>query len=273
VNPAPPQVLAILRMLIEERTGIRYSDADAALIEDKVVSRADVAGFDSLLDYYYYLRYDPNSGAEFNELTDALVVNETYFFREVLGLEVAIEEVLKPAIEKRGRARAWSAACSTGEEPFSLAMMLAERGLLEHTEIVATDISRRALALAQSGRFRPRSVRTDVLPSAASGRLTLQDGRAQLAPLIQNAVDFRWLNLMDHEAIAKLGTFDLILCRNVLIYFSDQVVARLLTELSCALATGGALVVGTCESLLRYSTSLVCEERRGAFIYRSARND
>ena len=183
MNPATPQVLAILRLLIEERLGLRYADGDAALIEDKVLTRADAAGFDSLLDYYYYLRYDPASEAEFNALTDALVVNETYFFRESTALNVVVDEVLKPLLERGRSVRVWSAACSTGEEPFSLAMLLDERGWLERTEIVASDVSERALGLARSGTFRPRSVRTEPLPSAARGRLELRNGRPELAAL------------------------------------------------------------------------------------------
>jgi chemotaxis protein methyltransferase CheR len=270
MNPATPQVLAILRMLIEERIGLRYEGGDAALLEDKVLGRADAAGFDSLLDYYYYLRYDVNSEAEFNALTDTLVVNETYFFRELAALRVIVDEVLMPLCELGRSPRVWSAACSTGEEPFSLAMLLAERGKLEQTQIIATDISERALGLARSGTFRPRSVRTEPLPRAAERWLEVRGGRPELDSRIRNAVDFRRLNLLDAEKIRQLGSFDVILCRNVLIYFSDETIQSLVALLSAALYPGGVLLVGTCESLLRYSTSLVCEERKGEFLYRKA---
>jgi chemotaxis protein methyltransferase CheR len=238
------------------------------LIEDKILTRASEAGYDSLLDYYYYLRYDPGSGPEFDGLVDSLVVNETYFFREASALNVVVDDVLLPRIAAGSSVRAWSAACSTGEEPYTLAMLLAERGQLAKVELIATDISEKALALARSGTFRARSVRSAQLPSAAREHLTLQADRPVLARRILDAVDFRRLNLMDAERVRQLGRFDLILCRNVLIYFSDETVQRVVTLLTEVLRPGGVLLVGTCESLLRHATSLSCEEHRGVFFYR-----
>jgi chemotaxis protein methyltransferase CheR len=263
-----PQVLAILRMLIEERTGLRYTADDTRLLSDKLALRAAEAGFESLLDYYYYLRYDPGSGQEFDELVDALVVNETYFFREYPAVAVVVDEVVVPVLEREPRARVWSAACSTGEEPFTVAMLLADRGVLDRVEIVATDISDRALALARSATFRPRSVRSDELPREGARWLEIAGGRPVLSSRIRDAVRFQKLNLMEESAVAELGSFDAILCRNVLIYFSDETIQRLLTSFTKRLRPNGVLLVGTCESLLRFTTSLVCEERKGTFVYR-----
>jgi chemotaxis protein methyltransferase CheR len=264
----PPQVFAILRMLIEERTGLKYGADDIALIGDKLASRCRDAGFESFLDYYYYLRYDPSSGDEFDQLVDSLVVNETYFFREAAPLTALIDEVLLPAVAVHKGARVWSAACATGEEPFTIAMLLAERGVLDDVEIVASDISQRALSQAQSASFRARSIRGAKLPAFAEPWLDVSGDRAVLAPRIRDSVRFSKLNLMDEPAIREQGVFDAILCRNVLIYFSDETIQRLVENLARCLRPGGALLVGASESLLRFSTTLVCEERRGAFLYR-----
>jgi chemotaxis protein methyltransferase CheR len=267
MNP-PPQVFAILCQLIEERTGLRYSADDARLINDKLRTRAEEAGFESLLDYYYYLRYEPNSVLEFNNLVDALVVNETYFFREVDALQCVVRDVLLPLLEQGQRPRVWSAACATGEEPFTLALLLASHGVLDRVEIVATDISERALELAKSGLFRPRSLRGGPPPRSAERWLQLCDGRPVLDWAIRSAVSFSKLNLVEAGAMKQLGTFDVILCRNVLIYFADETIAKLVRGFTELLKPNGVLLIGTCESLLRFSTDLLCEERNGTFLYR-----
>ncbi|MFP2964505.1 CheR family methyltransferase, partial [Myxococcus sp. 1LA] len=139
--PMSPQVFAILAALIEQRSGLHYAPEDRELLADKVVPRALDAGFDSLLDYYYFLRYDPAGSEALDALVDALLVHETYFFREPQPLRVLTEDVLVPAVRAGRRPRVWSAACSTGEEPLTLAMMLAEAGVLEGVELVASDLS------------------------------------------------------------------------------------------------------------------------------------
>lgn len=257
-----PQVFAILSALIEDRVGIHYTPADAPVLADKLTPRALERGFDSLLDYYYFLRYDAGNEAEFDALAEVLVVNETYFFREPdqLGMLVDILE------QRAAPSRVWCAASSTGEEPFTLAMMLKERGILARCEILASDVSERALARARAGTFRGRSLRA--LPERMRQRYFREhDGALELDRTIRDAVKFRRINLIDDAAIAALGTFDAILCRNVLIYFRDEGVARVAQRLTERLVPGGYLLVGASESLLRFTTALTCVERGGAFLY------
>jgi chemotaxis protein methyltransferase CheR len=258
-----PQVFAILSALIEERLGIHYAPADSTVLADKVTPRAVECGFDSLLDYYYYLRYDPGSEVELDQLAEALVVNETYFFREADQLRVLVAH-----LEERGtRARVWCAASSTGEEPYTLAMMLDERGILDRVEIIASDVSLRAVTRARAGVFRGRALRA--LPESARLRYFRPDGECvRLDDRIRHAVTFRTINLLDEATIASLGTFDAVLCRNVLIYFRDTGVARVAERLARRLLPGGLLLIGASESLLRFSTTLECVERGGVFLYR-----
>lgn len=263
--PLSPPVFAILAARIEEHAGLHYSPEDQDLLADKVSARALEAGFDSLYDYWCYLKYDPGGAAALDALIETLLVHETYFFRDPLPLEVVADD-LALAVRAGRRPRVWCAACSTGEEPLTLAMMLHERGVLDEVSLVATDYSQRALERAQLGEHNLRSMRA--LPAGIEGRyLEVVDGRPVVRSDILAAVVWRRLNLVDEEALAALGTFDAILCRNVLIYFQDQRARRVVESLTRALLPGGSLVVGTSESLLRFGTTLVCEERRGAFLY------
>ncbi len=263
--PLSPQVFAILSALIEERLGLHYAFVDAPILADKVSPRAIERGFESLLDYYYFLRYDPQSDAELDALAEVLVVNETYFFREADQLQV-----LASILEQRDRpSRVWCAASSTGEEPYSFAMMLDQRGVLPKVEIVASDISARALARARAGRYRGRAFRT--IPLEVRARYFREVGDDwELDAAIRRAVSFRSINLLDDASITALGSFDAILCRNVLIYFREVGVVRIAARLTDRLATGGYLLVGASESLLRFSTALTCVERGGVFLYQRA---
>jgi chemotaxis protein methyltransferase CheR len=263
-----PQVFAILSGLIEERLGLSYALADKPLLESKVSTRALELGFDSALDYYYYLRYDDPNGAELDLLTEALVVNETFFFREYDQLQVVLAKFVAPLIGGGVRPRIWCAACSTGEEPATIAMWLAERGLLDSVELLASDISATALATAQAGRYRPRSLRQIPKGVDPTRWLETEQGMLVLHPRIRAAIQWRKLNLLDQAAVDAVGTVDIVLCRNLLIYFRDEVVRRVVGQLANRLKPQGVLLVGVSESLMRFGTDLVCEEHDGAFLYR-----
>jgi len=218
------------------------------------------------------LRYDAASAAEIDALVDALVVNETYFFREADQLRALCDTVIAPLVAGGGRPRIWCAACSTGEEPLTLAMMLADRKILARVDVVASDIALRVLARIKEGTYGQRSMRA--LPAGVVGTwLEVADGRATVAREIYDAVEWRRVNLTDAASVSALGTFDAILCRNVLIYFSDATVREVVETLSKSLRPSAPLLVGASESLLRFGTLLHCEERSGSFFYVKAQND
>jgi chemotaxis protein methyltransferase CheR len=262
-----PPVFAILSGLIEERLGLHYGSEDRELLADKLGPRAAELGFDSLLDYYYYLRYDAGAEAELVQLAETLVVNETYFFRESAALELIAGTFIPELLARGVRPRVWCAACATGEEPLTLAMLLDASEQLDAVTLVASDISQRALARAQEGLYLRRSLRA--LPASAAGRwFTPIENGMRIERRFIDAVEWHRINLLDPPAIAALGEFDVVLCRNVLIYFSDPTVRTVLDVLTRALRPNGRLLVGTSESLLRFDSALVCEERGGAFFYR-----
>jgi chemotaxis protein methyltransferase CheR len=265
-----PQLFVIFSGLVEEECGLHYSAADRELLEAKLVTHASELGYDSLLDYFYRLRYDDPDRQQRRALVQALVVHETYFFRELDALTHLVEHYVAPAVAARGAARVWSAACSTGEEPFTLAMLLDHRGLLDRVEIIATDISEAAIAKARAGVYGRRSLRNGHPVELAARYLEEAPKGVRVAPAIRAAVDFSVANLFDAEGVATLGRFDAIVCRNVLIYFRDARIVQLVEMLRSRLTPGGAIAVGVSESLMRFGTGLVCEERSGSFFYRSA---
>lgn len=257
--------VTLLALLVERRTGLHYPARDRFLLAGKLRDHAYNQGFNSLLDFYRSVEYDDAGGARMNGLVDALVVGETYFFRERPALERIVEMV-----RERGalglRTRVWSAACASGEEILSLAALLANAGVVEQVDLVASDVSDRQLARARNGRHTLRALRA--APEGLPPWIWVSEGVPVVSPALRARVTWRKVNLVDGPAIAGLGLFDVILCRNVLIYFDEPTVVRVVACLADALVPGGSLLVGTSESLLRFPTRLQCVEQRGTFFYR-----
>ena len=264
------QIHVLFSAFVEQLLGIRYEGGSKEILHDKLRVAAAEEGFDSLHDYYSYLRYDQERERGIRSLIDQLVVPETYFFRELAPLEWLVREVLGPRIRAGSHPRVWSCACATGEEPLTLAMLLDEQDLLTSAEIVASDVSARNLERAQTGRFRKRSLR-DTAPQRLVARYL---DRGQDALTIErrlvDQIHWRRLNLLDVGTAPLLGRFDVILCRNVLIYFSDDTIQRVVLSLGNRLGPEGLLLVGVSESLFRLNVGLECEERSGVFFYRRA---
>jgi chemotaxis protein methyltransferase CheR len=145
-------------------------------------------------------------------------------------------------------------------------MMLEEAGVLPLTQIVASDLSLRALRRARERGYGPRSLRA--LPASAARWMRMEGDRAHVEPRLFDGIDWRQVNLTSAPEVGALGTFDVIVCRNVLIYFSDETIQRVVRTMADQLNGDGRLLVGASESLMRFGTLLECEERRGVFLYR-----
>lgn len=261
-------LFSILTTLIEQRVGLSYSLPEKSIFDAKVAARAAEAGFASMLDYYYYLRYDDPEQHEFQALVEALVVHETFFFRELESLQVALRQFVVPRVAERGGARIWCAACATGEEPATMAMLLAEAGVSRDVYMLASDVSRSAVERAKSGVFSPRALRPSQSHPLSHTYLERRQNALVARAGLLDSIDFRRINLTDEARLEELGKFDLIVCRNVFIYFADAGARRVVDQLATLLAPGGALLVGVSESLMRLGTKLACEEHGGAFFYR-----
>jgi chemotaxis protein methyltransferase CheR len=241
-----------LRDMIRERFGIFYDDTKQFLLQSRLQTRLvkrSVADFGA---YRRYLTSNPDRETEWDELASVLCNNETYFFRERAQLEVLATDVLDDALRSSGRLRVWSSACSTGEEPFTLAMMLlrTRRVTPAQLSIRASDLSPRALDRCAVGIYRELSFRaTD--PETIQRHFKPFESGFMIADEVKRLVNFFRLNLMDASSVAAVGPMDAIFCRNVLIYFDKPTQKRVVEAFARALRPRGYLFLGHAESIMR----------------------
>jgi chemotaxis protein methyltransferase CheR len=265
----PVGAFLLLRDLIRDRLGIWFEDDKRYLLASKVADRVSVVGATSFLAYYYLLKYGPDADAEWDELTDALSVQETYFWREIQQVR-ALVDVLVPAhvAAGRGPVRVWSAACATGEEPLTIAMALRESGWFERADVQvwASDASPSALEKARRGVYRARSFRA--LPPELKDRyFSPVDGGWRVDPKLQARVRYSQANLLSPGDTAPLAVAPFVFCRNVFIYFSPATITQVVGQFADRMPRPGHLFVGVSESLLRLSTVFELTEVAGAFVY------
>lgn len=248
--------------LVYERSRIRLHDGKQSLIRARLGKRVRHLQFKTLGEYCDYLR---NTGdeEEITHLVDALTTNFTNFLREEDHFQFLVREGL-PSVLPSGQRRfnVWSAACSTGEEPYSLALYLAEHyPLLEGWDwrIFATDISTKALAKAERGVY--DQDRLDPVPQAWLRKhfqrgLGEWEGHCRVKPSLAERVRFQQLNLLGRYAFK--GTFEIIFCRNVMIYFDRQTQEQLVNQLAQRLAPKGYLIIGHSESVTGLKVPFTC---------------
>ena len=265
----PEPVPQLLRDLIHERTGIYFEADRYDTLLEKLHHRAVARGCASFLDYYYILRYEENNESEWHRVMDAFSVQETYFWREFDQVR-ALTDVLVPAWFRQGMStlRIWSAACATGEEPYSIAMALEEAGWGSHPiEIWASDASDVALDKAREAVFRERSFRA--LPAALRAKYFREvPSGFELDRDIAARVRFRWANLVEAAQTIDLASSPVIFCRNVFIYFSAGAIRKTTDIFAERMPTGGNLFIGASESLLKITDNFDLAEINGAFVYR-----
>jgi chemotaxis protein methyltransferase CheR len=267
----PDDVFRLLRDEIYKRTGMWFSDSSKYLLQKRLSPRAKELSFDSFQKYFYFLQYDPRSTAEFDAIYDLVTTNETYFFREPAQLTAFIEEVVPDLLSKKHikKIRIWSAGCSSGEEPYSLAMLLQESGYFEHAtfEIFASDINQQVLAKARKGQYRESAFRATT-PALRDKYFTRDaDGSWRIGDDIRNRVQFGRLNLYDEARVSLLGHLDVIFCRNVIIYFDDASKRVVVTNFYNRLIDGGYLLLGHSESLISLSTQFKLRHLKNDMVY------
>ena len=263
-NPAA----RLMRDLIQERTGIVFPDNNIDLMLDKISEVMADAGVDSILDYYYRLKYD-NDYSDWASVVDAIVVRETYFWREFDQIR-ALADIIVPRLASNLREplRIWSAACASGEEPLTIAMALQDAGWFERIpiEIHASDHSGAALDAARRGIYRERSFRS--LPKPYRDRFfTPVQGGWRVDPRLQRRVQWHSVNLTDECQVRELAQVPIIFCRNVFIYFSEPTILKIARVFERCMNRPGYLFLGAAESLLKFDLDLKLEEIGGAFVY------
>jgi chemotaxis protein methyltransferase CheR len=238
--------------LVYARSGITLHEGKRALVEARLRKRLRALGCATFAEYLRYVESDA-TGQELSGLLDAIATKHTSFFREEQHFQFLETRVLPELRTRAGSIRVWSAACATGEEPVTLAMTLLEAlPPVDHARLrlMASDLSRNALAIARAGVYRLERVTTvprPLLRKYFERGLGAQAGLARVSAGLRNVIDYRQLNLLE---IASLGEqFDVIFCRNVLIYFDRAVQQRVISMLERHLAPGGYLFIAHSESL------------------------
>jgi chemotaxis protein methyltransferase CheR len=276
IPPGPPgvklpdSVFVILRDLIQDRTGVIFADDKREVLEDKLRSRIGALSLDSYLDYFYLLRYGAGAEEEWPFVQDAIAVPETYFWREMDQIWALVNRVVpKLAAGAVGTPiNIWCAACASGEEALTIAMVLHNSGWLDRAEIrlSASDASPQAIERARNGLFSERSCRH--LPAEYRDKYFLRDGAGwRISPDIHATVNWQRANLCDPETIEPYLKAAAVFCRNVFIYFSPEAIQATVALFSRRLPRPAYLFLGVAESLVGHKTDFELQEVDNAFVY------
>lgn len=265
-----------LRDFIYQQCGIFIAENRKYLIENRLSGRLKDLNLKSYGEYYQFLRFDPNKRAELNKLFEVVTTNETSFFRNPPQLEVFRKIVLTRALDeirKKGRKflRIWSAGCSTGEEPYTLAIILQEHLGAELSQwdirITANDLSEAVLVQARRGEYTDYALRTT--PPEIVAKHFIKEGSVyKINPKLKHLVSFGQINLNDKMQLQRVERSHIIFCRNVIIYFDDEMKKHVISAFYDNLLPGGDLLIGHSESLHNISRTFKPEHHSGAIVYR-----
>lgn len=254
------------------KTGIYFDDSKRYFVDKRIADRIGSTGSEDFQDYFRRLRYEADT-AEMQALVNVMTVNETYFMREDYQFRCMTASLLPELVQTSPagrRLRIWSMPSSSGEEPYSIAIHLLENwpGLQEHdVEIIASDIDTRILDQARNGIYGKRAVQY------LSPRLLERyfqphgQGNFQVCELLRESVRFSQVNLNDARDTASYKDFDIIFCRNLLIYFDDASRASAAQTIFHALRPGGFICLGHSESMARMSTLFKVRRFADAIVY------
>lgn len=272
-----PEQFQELRDIIYTKTGIFFGENKVYLLENRLSRRIKELSMDSFEDYIAFIRTQISNSDEFHQIYNAVTINETFFFRFQAQLD-AYKVLLSKLIDQRTaeghkRLKIWSAASSTGEELYTLGIILNELLGNQITEwnidLLGTDLSHRALALAKEGVYTKNSFRGAMTEAQKLRHFTeTHPGRYQVNDNIKNMITFKYLNLNDSLEIRKFSGLDYVFCRNVMIYFDDDMKKRVLRSIYGVLKHGGFFFLGEAESLHGISSSFTVEHFTGAFAYK-----
>lgn len=260
--------------LLRSHCGLHFDESSRFLVEKRVGRRIRELDLGSFAAYRYALR---SSGGEEEvaHLVDVLTTNETYFFRECSQLTALVEEIIPGLLLKRRADSSsrpvsiWSAGCSSGEEPYSLVALAIEAGLEPGRDlrVYASDISRPMLTKSRRGIYREASFR-ETSDYLRGKYFTEKDGLRTISDEVKRHVDFIHLNLMDDSKVSLLGTMDVVLCRNVIIYFDAETKRQVIRTFHDRLRPGGYLLLGHSESLINISSAFELSHLKRDLVYR-----
>ena len=264
-----------LRDFIYEQAGIFIAGNRKYLLENRLANRLKELNLKSFGEYYYYLQYDPGKKAELNKLFEVITTNETSFYRNPPQLKVFQTKVLPAVLDelrkkRRKRLRIWSAGCSTGEEPYTLSMIIHDVLGAElkswDIKITANDLSERVLKSARRAVYSEYSLRTT--PKEIIAKYFDKDGKQyKVKPTIKQLVSFGQINLSDRMQVKRVERSEIVFCRNVIIYFDEAMKKKVINAYYDNLVPGGYLIIGHSESLHNITRAFKPVHHPGAIIY------
>lgn len=265
-----------LRDFVYERSGLCFAEGKRFLFESRIQRRLHALGLGSASDYRSLLHSPEEGPKELLELLDVVTTHETSFFRNESQIDAFRREALPAVLEARGRLglrniQIWSAGCSSGEEPYTLAMALLEEmgreALRWRIRIVGTDVARSVLEKAQRGIYLSYSLRNTQPYYVQKYFEPFGPDAFRLKPGLRRMVDFQLVNFADDGRMKAMGEFQVIFCRNALIYFDREAKTRFVAHFARALEPGGYLFVGHSESLHGVCDELTLIQFPGAMAY------
>ncbi|WP_431305640.1 CheR family methyltransferase [Sediminicoccus sp. BL-A-41-H5] len=269
----PAEDVARFQEFFYRRTGIQFGQAKRYFLDRRLQERIEATGSPSLRAYLLALRFEDANGAEFQQLINAMTVNETYFYREEYQFRCLSRELMPTLAKLRPgeRLRIWSLPCSTGEEAYSIALHLSENWPDLETievEITGSDIDTRVLAEARQGVYDARAVQNLPAPVLERHFEASSPGKWRISRAMREALAFSTVNLADAAAMrAHRGRYDVIFCRNLLIYFDDPSRRQAAETLYDSLRPGGFLCLGHSESMSRMSALFTVRKCADAIVY------
>ena len=257
------------------QTGMYFDDSKRYFVDKRLSERIAATGSETFRSYFMLLRYDGDR-AEMQRLVNAMTVNETYFLREEYQFRCMARHLMSELVATNTPnrpLRIWSLPCSSGEEPYSIAIYLLEHwpGLATHdVEIVGSDIDTEMLRRAQAGIYRKRALQNLSAAQLARHFTRLPNGDYQISADLRQAIRFSRVNLSDARETSQYRDFDRIFCRNLLIYFDDTSRASAAQTIYDALRPGGFVCLGHSESMSRMSTLFAARKFPDAIVYQRA---
>lgn len=267
----PDDVFRLFRDMLYEQSGVYLDDNSKFFMENRLQHSVHRRQLDNFKDYYYFLKYDRKKDEELANFIDLLTIHETYFFREEKQLLAFKEEILPELADRKQKERSlriWSAGCSTGEEPYTISMLVLEQDAFKgwDVEIFGSDISQRVLQSARRGIYQRSAFRTTD-PQYIANYFHKEGTGYRIDDRIKKSVTFLGLNLLDTHKLALINMMDVIFCRNVIIYFDRAARKKVVEAFHQKLKDHGYLLLGHSESLINISTAFALRHLKHDLVY------
>jgi chemotaxis protein methyltransferase CheR len=260
----------LIRDLVRRSCGIKLGDDTRDMVQRRLFERVEALGLRDFSEYCQRLRDATEGASEIERAAELLATHETYFFRELSQLRAFESEIL-PELQRTAEARrsltVWSAGCASGEEAYSIAILIARSGLFSdwNVRVIGSDLSRRVLQVARSAVYRGASFRA--MPPEYDRHFAETPAGREVEASVRSLCQFAQFNVLDASRVVMVGRVDVIFCRNVLIYFDDEARKQALATFYERLQPGGYLLLGHSESLLLSNSPFQLAQLRGEIMY------